>query len=305
MAGHPSSELANNKENRLGQATALRNAAKNGKLTQVRGLFNRSIIDRSIIDTPDDEGYTALSWAATNGHADVVAYLVKNGADVNSNAQKMPGNTALLLAVAHSKRGTGALSEGHFKIVKQLLEAGAKVNARVEGGPTALLQAARDGQYEIVENLFTAADIDIGIKDHEGHTALSTACGRGFYEIAEILLRRGRARARGDSIAIVRAAQQGSLDIVKLLLENMEEVDVNVRDERGRTAISYAAQSGSVDIVQPLLQRNADMNIQDNEGHTAVGRLKVMSQSPNTMRSHHIGRFSKVAKHQGSLRACG
>lgn len=274
------SEQATAKRRRMANSGAppcpgvnFRDAAKKGDLAQVQEL-----LDAKIINLADEKGYTALSWAARRGHVDVVQCLLDNQADVNS--QNTAGETALLLAVEYSKPQPSAASDGHLEIVKKLLGASANANTEDHQGRTALLQAVRDGRYDIVEHLFTTTSLSVDIEDDKGYTALSTAARKGFSEIVAILLKRGRAGVRGDTIAMVRAAQERNFDIVQLLMENMEEVDINVVDERGRTAISYAAQFGSDEIVGLLLDHKADIDIKDKEGYTAAWWAKNEQHKP-------------------------
>ena len=54
------------------------------------------------------------------------------------------------------------------------------------------------------------------------------------------------------------AAQEGHVDVVKVLLQN--GADVNAVDERKWTALHFAAQSGHVDVAKVLIQNGADVN---------------------------------------------
>ncbi len=70
--------------------------------------------------------WTALTWAASEGHADIVRRLLAAGADVDAKTNN--GATALMWAA----------SEGHAAMVRQLLAAGADVDAKDNYGTTAL-----------------------------------------------------------------------------------------------------------------------------------------------------------------------
>lgn len=39
--------------------------------------------DPKCVDAPDEQGYSALQWAALNNRVAVISYLLENGADVN------------------------------------------------------------------------------------------------------------------------------------------------------------------------------------------------------------------------------
>ena len=68
--------------------------------------------------------------------------------------------------------------------------------------------------------------------------------------------------------ALIRAAEDGSIHIVRLLLE--ASVDVNVRDETGGTALIAASYRGHHDVVLELLEFKADPNLRDDGGKTAL-----------------------------------
>ena len=71
---------------------------------------------------------------------------------------------------------------------RQLLAAGAAVNAIGMRGQTALMRAAENGQTEIVK-LLLEAGADWRPKDESGMTALGYA--QAYYDIEELLWRAG------------------------------------------------------------------------------------------------------------------
>jgi ankyrin repeat protein len=93
------------------------------------------------IDNQNENGDTALIRASSRGHTEVVKFLIKEGADVNT--KDIFGNTALTLASLG----------GYIEVVKLLLEAGADVNAKDKLGYTALTLARINGRTEIIKLL--------------------------------------------------------------------------------------------------------------------------------------------------------
>ena len=67
---------------------------------------------------------------------------------------------------------------------------------------------------------------------------------------------------------IFEAARDGNIDIVKLLLK--EHVDINIQDENGETALMLASKNGHIQVVELLLKEHADVNIQNQDGLTAI-----------------------------------
>ena len=82
------------------------------------------------VDAKDNEGRTALFWAASNGRVEVVKVLIENGANVDVKDEN--GKTALHWAALY----------GHFDVANFLIEKGADVDAKNIYSKTALHWAA-------------------------------------------------------------------------------------------------------------------------------------------------------------------
>jgi ankyrin repeat protein len=65
----------------------------------------------------------------------------------------------------------------------------------------------------------------------------------------------------------MRASEKGSANIVQVLMEN--QADVNVKDVYGATALIRATEQGHINIIR-LLLKSADVNIQDEDGVSAL-----------------------------------
>lgn len=69
-------------------------------------------------------------------------------------------------------------------------------------------------------------------------------------------------------LPLMEAVYEGNTVEVKALID--EGVNVNERDESGRTALMIAANRGHTYVVQLLLESGADANAKDNQGMTAI-----------------------------------
>jgi ankyrin repeat protein len=120
-------------------------------------------------------GTHALSFAAHEGHKEVVQLLLAKGADVNAKDKK--GKTALMWASR----------EGHKEALQALLAKGADINAKDNDGDNALMYASYTGHKEVVQ-LLLAKGADVNAKDNYGKTALMLASQN---EVKELLIRAG------------------------------------------------------------------------------------------------------------------
>ncbi|MBI2303064.1 MAG: ankyrin repeat domain-containing protein [Armatimonadetes bacterium] len=107
-------------------AQELFRAAKKGDLASVQRLV---IDDPALLGACDDEGHTALHFAAWKGCAEVVAFLLQQGAGTEAHSTNGHYGGTPLHAAAHGNQAA---------VVKLLLEHGADVHAISANGRTPL-----------------------------------------------------------------------------------------------------------------------------------------------------------------------
>ncbi len=114
--------------------------------------------------------------------------------------------------------------------------------------------ACFDGHFEIVKFL-VENNADIEIANRHGHTCLMIACYKGHLAIAKYLITRGadlnRKSVKGNT-ALHDCAECGSLDIMKLLLSHSAKM---AADSYNMTPLLAAAVTGHSAIVEYLLTR--------------------------------------------------
>ena len=137
------------------QYTPLHWAAYYGHLEIAEILISRG----ADLDAEDPDYSTPLYLAAEEGHPKVVEFLISKGAEVNVKSSRWgytPLHRAAWGPVTMRKHLGGRtvseaeLNENYLEIVGMLLEKGAKVGVRDNHGKTALDQAIRNGEKEIV-----------------------------------------------------------------------------------------------------------------------------------------------------------
>jgi len=115
---------------------ALLHAAWKGRLDAVRWL-----VEHGARLNRDGKQWAALHYAVFAGHAEIVAYLIGRGADVN--ALSTNGSTPLMMAAR----------EGKESIAKTLLASGARTDIVNEHGDDALRWAMRNNNLNIAQEI--------------------------------------------------------------------------------------------------------------------------------------------------------
>ncbi len=230
------------------------------------------------INANDDDGNTAILFAAEKGRIDVVNYLIEQGAYIN---YENTGITACHLAA----------NKGHLEVVKLLIEKGALVNAETHEGMNALQFAAMEGHTEVINYLINHG-ANVNASDTEGNTPLSLAVEAGHFEMVKLLI-----RAKGDvnaaditgntpliNLAMVDNPSWEHEKIANYLIE--QGAKVNAMNSEGSSALSLAAQGGSdrLNMVKLLIEAKADVNTVDKAGNTPfmnAGDLSIATYLEN------------------------
>lgn len=149
-------------------------ASATGKLDRIREWIRK---DPRLASSFGPDGHTPLGLACFFGHRDVVQFLLAHGGGLNT-----PSRNAQKVAPVHA-----AVARGDAVILRALLERGANVNVRQEGGFTPLHGAAAGGDDEAL-SLLLEHGADVRAQTVDGRTAADTAKERGHEALAERLL---------------------------------------------------------------------------------------------------------------------
>ncbi|KAI9018012.1 ankyrin repeat-containing domain protein [Phycomyces nitens] len=217
--------------------TTISTAAYQGKLFIVKSLLEKT----DGLNSKDEDGRTALHWAASGGHVDVVQFLLEKGAltlrdevihDIITiffniyiygycnTLYPQSGWTPLMIAA----------SAGHEKVVELLLEHGSDPLEQNESGQTALHYAASKNKLEYNANPNQTNNM--------------------------------------QQTPLHRAASQGYTAIVKVLIGS--KARVNVRDQLANTPLHLACEEGHGDTAELLIQHGARADQPNRQGQTAL-----------------------------------
>ena len=175
-------------------ATPVADAARDGNAAAVRALLDKGADARAA----HGDGMSALHWAAMKGDVELVAILVRAGANLKA-ATRIDEVTPLLLAAEN----------GHTAVVRALLDAGADANATDASGTTALMLAAGAGAADAIRSLVERG-ADVNTRDRVlERTALMFAAGKNRPAAIEALAAAGATVGATSKVVDLAALSQG------------------------------------------------------------------------------------------------
>lgn len=282
------------------------------------------------LDKGDDKAWTALHHAAEEGHCEVVAWLLEQGAQAYSFDNQ--GRTPLILA---SFRGYlevvrvftqhmdmepeglddgdnlgwtalhHAARQGHEDVVAWLVERGAQADSREEEGRTPLVLASRWGCMGVVR--FLAEHLGPGgleEGDEIGWTPLHHAAVTGQEEVVAFLLSKGAQASTSDTggeTPFMSACRGGRIGVVRLLLQHIGTQALMERDDIRTTALHYAAYQGREEVVRFLLLAGADPTIMDIAGRTA----RALAEEERLEQEEEDDEYYGIVDQTGKVRCVG
>lgn len=133
-----------------------------------------------------------------------------------------------------------------------------------------IFDVSRNGTVDQLKEIYHKDSTSIYAKNENGHAPLTLACYNGNYDVVVFLVN------KLDSIdfksdygsPLMAAVVKGETKIVSLLVES--DADVNMTDKNGTTALHYAVMFRNYDIIKLLLDVNADFNLKDNRNQSAL-----------------------------------
>ncbi|XP_067147249.1 ankyrin repeat and SAM domain-containing protein 6 isoform X2 [Apteryx mantelli] len=264
-------------------------------------------------------GASVLTVASRGGHVSMVKLLLESGAFVdnydhfstsllNSSREDLPDITPLMAAAQH----------GHEAVVRLLLDWGADCNYTVKTvGWSPLMLAAVSGRVSLAQQLMdkganpdhqnvlhkTPFEISVGFKHKDMKDYLESvttirpqpdtekrqpdvfhALKLGDFRLVKEIVDEDPSQVNitnGDGASpLMIAAVTGQLPLVQLLVE--KNADIDKQDNvHGWTALMQATYHGNKDVVKYLLNQGADVNLRAKNGYTAFDLIMLLND-PDT-----------------------
>uniref|UniRef100_A0A672HXK6 E3 ubiquitin-protein ligase MIB2 n=1 Tax=Salarias fasciatus TaxID=181472 RepID=A0A672HXK6_SALFA len=252
--------------------TALQVAAHQGHMEVVKALLQAN----GSIEVKDEDGDTALHYTAFGNQAEIARLLLSKGANVNLLNNSMC--TALHIAV----------NKGFTDVVRVLTEHSADVNLQDSYGDTPLHDAIAKDFRNIIEILVVVPNIDFTQQNHRGFNLLHHAALKGNKLATEKILARARqlvdVKKEDGFSALHLAALNNHRDVAEILIKE-GRCDINIRNNRNQTPLQLAVTQGHTDLVQLLVAEGADVNMEDEDGDTAMHVALLRPQLANVVLS--------------------
>ncbi|XP_041347059.1 LOW QUALITY PROTEIN: putative ankyrin repeat protein RF_0381 [Gigantopelta aegis] len=257
-------------------ACALHLAARGGHL-HVMKIFLENGVN---INEKGEHGRTPLLYACRYGYPEFVKFCLENGGDTSL---KCDTDSCLHLAC----------KSGNLKTVKILLDKDMDINEPGQFRRTPIMYACRHGHLGIVNHM-RLKGADLKVVDDRGEDIFHLSVLSGNVDLAKEMLPPDATR---DSVCdsqhrspFEKASAMGHFDMIKYFIDNKKELvpvplclisacynghmtlikmlidmvdDINVKGEKGRTALIRACLGGQTETAELLISKKADVQLVD------------------------------------------
>ena len=222
-----------------------------------------SVLTRDNVNECDEDGFSCLFAAISQGHLNVVDLMISLGVNLNSRWN----NTSPL---------RHAINFGQADIALRLLKAGAQV--ATDGPPSLAFDAVKRCPTMFETLVLNGAKLNDVV---DGKSALCFAIFLGHLSIVKFILEREPGAAKFKNVlgpnalfgvinyaASSKCVRSVVMDMLNVVLPLTDINEAN--EERGLTPLMIAVLGKKLDIVRVLLSRGADRNIRCKRKSTAL-----------------------------------
>ena len=273
-------------ETRAGN-NSLHIAASNGHLSLWETLITKYKLD---VKMTDNDGWTALSFAAENGSYELIEFFVEKKIGIYQKTND--GKNCLHIAASKghfnlcktliekinfnvdmvdNKKWTAlhyAAQKGSYELMNYFIAKGTDVLLKTKDGLNCLHIAASNGHLNLCKTLINEINFDVNIADDEGRTALYCSAQSGNDELFGFIADKGTnifLKTKGGQNCLHIAAGRGHFNLCKTLIEKIN-FNVHMVDNKKWAALHYAAQNGSYKLMKYFIAKGTDVLLKTEDG---------------------------------------
>jgi ankyrin repeat protein len=236
-----------------GLGGALFDAVRNDDRAAVAALLN----GRIDVNAREEDGATALAWAAMRSNIEIATLLLNRGA--NPNLTNEQGIGPLYLAITNGSAG----------LAKLLLEKGADPNIAREDGETALMTATHLGQIDVMKLLLDCG-ANINARERKfGQTTLMWAAGRSA-AVRLLLERHADLRIASKVWDVTSTIYTPTTSTIGKTGIPWNNDGVYTSKMGGQNALLFAVQKHDLESARMLLEAGVDVNVAAADGTTPL-----------------------------------
>lgn len=238
-----------------GGRTALMGACDVGRLSLVTWLLGRNA-NPSILDNDEEN---PLHYAVRGGHLGVAQELIARHPDLVTTEQ---GAQPLLILARESP-----------EMVRLLLDSKANPERSNSKEQTLINAATVDGLHEVMEILMERK-VDLHHRDKWGATPICDAVDYSKNaRILRLLIENGanlQDTEEESGNSLLHFGVNSTPEILRILLEYTKDLDLNRKNNLGRTPLLAANSKANIECLKLLVNAGADINQVDERGETAL-----------------------------------
>ncbi len=247
--------------------------------------------DTDYFNKQNNKGFTALFYAASNGHIYVIQELIV------MQSVSIGNSLALLLASCLGEHSVivqllqtepVSTKKCQNRIAQLLIDEKLIIDEKCVGGRliscvedadaegnTQLLLACQNGLSKTAIILLKY-NADIRLENSKGNSAMIIGCQRNHSKVVNVLLEHEPGSIQWHNkkglTPLMAAAKNGNTTIAQILLSKLQypKEYINRMDNSGKSALMYACQNGHYKMVDMLITKGVDVNKWDENEYTPL-----------------------------------
>jgi len=247
---------------------ALHKAIRSNNISEVKKLINSG----TDVNTENDWRISAVEVAIQSNHIEIVKYLLSQGASDKSGMSSAAAHNNLEMVkllisngFSHGYSVIYACEENNFEMLKALVTDGASVN---------ISQKRKSGlfsKYYVSPIEFAVSNNNkpmvIYLMDHG--VSIDDAVSECFSSKKTEILKEIATKYHNYNSLLIGAFESNNIELIDFLL--LEGADINHKDEKGNSVLSYAAENGNIQNLKMCIEKyKQNINLQNNEGQTPL-----------------------------------